>query len=488
MAKKRNRKSKRRKRKNTGQTAHASLAGFAPLIESKGIFDKIHQQVEIPQKQLVYRPTDKLIFVVLGLFVGCEHIDEINHRLRPDKVLLSGFGYDSCADQSVIQDTLDGCVKENVVQFKGVLKSLYVEHNQSQALVREAIEQSLTVTIDMDLTGRPISENAQGAKKGYFSKKRGIYGRQLARVLMPDTQEIIAEELYPGNRLSCQVFVEMLRETEQALGLDTQQKRERVCLRLDGGFGTDKNINHALWKGYQLLAKMFSGNRAKVLAKSVQQWVDVDAQGARQAGWVTKVHRYGRKTRQLAIRKPNPKKKDGFSYVVLVITDMTADMLTLLRSYDARSGVPESTFCQDNQGLAQRKLRKHKFFAQQMLVLLSQLAHNLIRWLQRWMVEALQTRKQMEVHAQQMLMGESNQAESSARFQTEIQQAIDSIQQRGIKRWVRQIFDFSGTILIKHGVVKRMTLNGAYPLIHRFRLAFEALLSPVGVQVCVART
>jgi hypothetical protein len=69
-----------------------------------------------------------------------------------------------------------------VIQFKGVLRSLYVEHNQSQALVREAIEQSLTATIDMDLTGRPVSENAQGAKKGYFSKKRGIYGRQLARV------------------------------------------------------------------------------------------------------------------------------------------------------------------------------------------------------------------------------------------------------------------------------------------------------------------
>ncbi len=166
MSKKRNQCQKRRKRKQTGQTAHASLAGFAPLIESKGIFDKIHQQVEIGQKQLVYRPTDKLIFVVLGLFVGCEHIDEINHRLRPDRMLLSAFGYDSCTDQSVIQDTLDDCAKENVVQLKGVLRSMYAEHNQSQVLVREAIEQSLTVTIDMDLTGRPVSENAQGAKKG----------------------------------------------------------------------------------------------------------------------------------------------------------------------------------------------------------------------------------------------------------------------------------------------------------------------------------
>ena len=488
MAKKGNRKSKRRKRNQTGQTSHASLAGFAPLIESKGIFDKIHQQVLISQKQLVYRPTDKLIFVVLGLFVGCEHIDEINHRLRPDKVLLSGFGYDSCADQSVIQDTLDGCVAENVVQLKGVLRSLYVEHNQSQVLVREAIEQSLTVTIDMDLTGRPVSENAQGAKKGYFSKKRGIYGRQLARVLMPDTQEIIAEELYPGNRLSCQVFVEMLGEMEQSLSLDTKEKRQRVCLRLDGGFGTDKNINHALWKGYQLLAKMFSGNRAKVLAQSVEHWVDADGQGTRQAGWVTKPHRYGRNTRQLAVRKPNPKKKSGFNYVILVITDITSDMLTLLRSYDARSGVPESTFCQDNQGLAQRKLRKHRFVAQQMLVLLSQLAHNLCQWLKQWMISALVAKDKMEQDARLTIASHWAETQQSTISSETIRLTINSIQQRGIRRWVRQLFALDGVVVIKKGVVTCLTLNANYPLISRFKLAFETLLKPYGVQIRLEKT
>jgi len=490
MAKKRNRKSKRRKCKNTGQTAHASLAGFAPLIESKGIFDKIHQQVEIPQKQLVYRPTDKLIFVVLGLFVGCEHIDEINHRLRPDKVLLSGFGYDSCADQSVIQDTLDGCVDANVIQLKGVLRSLYVEHNQSQVLVREAIEQVKTVSIDMDLTGRPVSANAEGAKKGYFSKKRGIYGRQLARVLMPDTQEIIAEELYEGNRFSCQVFVEMLGEMEQALSLDTKEKRQRICLRLDGGFGTDKNINHALWKGYQLLAKMFSGNRARVLAQSVEHWVDTsaDGQATRQAGWVTKPHRYGRKTRQLAVRKPNPKKKSGFNYVILVITDMTSEMLTLLSSYDARSGVPESTFCQDNQGLAQRKLRKHRFVAQQMLMLLSQFAHNLCQWLKQWMISALVAKDKMEQSARLMMACQWEKTEQHPISSEAIRLTISSIQQRGIRRWVRQLFALDGVVVIKNGVVTSLTLNANYPLISRFQLAFETLLKPVGVRVRLAKT
>ena len=490
MTQKRNRRPKRRKRKQTGQTAHASLAGFAPLIESKGIFDKIHQRVSIGQKQLTYRPTDKLIFVVLGLLVGCEHIDEINHRLRPDKVLLNAFGYTSCADQSVIQDTLDGCVKANVVQLKGVLRSLYLEHNQSQSLLAKAIEQSKTIVIDMDLTGRPVSQNAEGAKKGYFSGRRGIYGRQLARVLVPNTQEIIAEELYPGNRLSCQVFVEMVQQMEQVLGINTKEQRRHICLRLDGGFGTDKNINHALWKGYHLLAKMFSGNRARVLAQSVEHWVDMpaDSDGPRQVGWVKKPHRYGRKTRQLAIRKPNRKKKGGYTYVVLVITDMKADLFTVLRSYDARSGVPESSFCQDNQGLAQRKLRKHQFAAQQMLVLLSQLTHNLIRWVQRWMVDALATKDKMEQHAQQMMNSDSSETKENPTSSEAIRLTMNSIEQRGIRRWVRQLFALDGVVIIKRGVVTGLTLNANYPLVDRFQLAFEALLKPYGVQVRLGKT
>ena len=440
--------------------------------------------------KLTYRPTDKLIFVVLGLLVGCEHIDEINHRLRPDKVLLNAFGYTSCADQSVIQDTLDGCVKANVVQLKGVLRSLYLEHNQSQSLLAKAIEQSKTIVIDMDLTGRPVSQNAEGAKKGYFSGRRGIYGRQLARVLVPNTKEIIAEELYPGNRLSCQVFVEMVQQMEQVLGINTKEQRRHICLRLDGGFGTDKNINHALWKGYHLLAKMFSGNRARVLAQSVENWVDMpaDSDGPRQVGWVKKPHRYGRKTRQLAIRKPNKKKKGGYTYVVLVITDMKADLFTLLRSYDARSGVPESSFCQDNQGLAQRKLRKHQFAAQQMLVLLSQLTHNLIRWVQRWMVDALATKDKMEQDAQQMMNSDSSETKENPTSSEAIRLTMNSIEQRGIRRWVRQLFALDGVVIIKRGVVTGLTLNANYPLVDRFQLAFEALLKPYGVQVRLGKT
>ena len=68
MAKKRIKGNGRKsKRKIKANSPHASLCALAPLIRSRGIFDRIHQGVEIPQKQVDYRPTDKLVFVILGV-------------------------------------------------------------------------------------------------------------------------------------------------------------------------------------------------------------------------------------------------------------------------------------------------------------------------------------------------------------------------------------------------------------------------------------
>jgi len=61
--------------------------------------------------------------------------------------------------------------------------------------------------------------------------------------LFPRTQEIIVEKLYPGNMTSCKAFEAMVRKMEQVLLLDTEAKRSHTRLRLDGGFGTEENID-----------------------------------------------------------------------------------------------------------------------------------------------------------------------------------------------------------------------------------------------------
>ena len=182
MTKKRIRRRKRGRKsvtKNSTQvTQQAPLASMSVLVKAKGIFDPIHEEVSIHQKTVVYRPTDKLVQLTLGLMAGAASVNDLQYRLRPEKALLQAYGYEACADQSVIQGTLDASNGENVQQFQGVLQPLYGQHNQSQRLVREAFEQGELVTIDLDLMGLPCSKSAEGAKKGYFSKRRGVYGRQ----------------------------------------------------------------------------------------------------------------------------------------------------------------------------------------------------------------------------------------------------------------------------------------------------------------------
>ena len=119
-----------------------------------------------------------------------------------------------------------------------------------------------SVTIDLDLTAQPCSKRAEGAKKGYFAKHKNSYGRQLARILVADTSEIVPDHLYAGNQVSCTAFKEMVYQMERVLALSEKANRMRIRLRLDGGFGTDANINFALSRGYGLLVRMYSGNRA----------------------------------------------------------------------------------------------------------------------------------------------------------------------------------------------------------------------------------
>ncbi|MHC4792453.1 MAG: transposase [Planctomycetota bacterium] len=496
MAKKKRKGQGRFSRKQTQQSQHASLASLAPVIEAKGIFDPIHLQVQIPQKTVLYRPSDKLVFLTLGMICGSETVSDINHTLRVDKPLIQAFGYNTCADQSVIQETLSACTEENVVQLEAGIETLFEQHNLSIAYIKQAFSEQQVITVDLDLSGQPISKNAEGSSKGYFSGKRNIYGRQLARIVVPETQEIVAEALYPGNRHSCKVFKEMVARMEKVLAFDTREKRKLIRLRLDAGFGTDENINYALFRGYQILAKMFSGNRARVLAQSVEQWVDAPTQtqkekkqpATRQVGWVTKTHRYMRQSRQFAIRTPNPKRKGGFCYSIIVTTDMSSDLFALLQDYDDRGGKPESSFCQSNQGLKQRKRRKKKFVAQQILTLLCQLAHNLIQWIKHWIIQALEQQRQMEQIADQIIDKDNlTGLETTMDFpRSEIQLAIQSIKERGIKRFVRQMFSIQGEVSFKKGRVKGLTLNPLYPLISRIRTAFQALLKDYDIIVLVA--
>ena len=102
-------------------TAHASLAALGVQLQRLDLFGSIRERVHIAQKTVRYTPTDKLYDAFIALLVGAQGLVEINGRVRPDAALQAAFGRTGCAEQSVVQDTLDACTEETVSQLEAAL-------------------------------------------------------------------------------------------------------------------------------------------------------------------------------------------------------------------------------------------------------------------------------------------------------------------------------------------------------------------------------
>ena len=149
-------------------------------------------------------------------------------------------------------------------------------------------------------------------------------------------------------------------------------RRSRVLWRLDGGFGTDPNLRWLAERNYHFHAKGFAGRRAANLAKKVQRWIPY---GDAWLGSVASPVDYGRPVRVWVKRRlENGQYKHSYYVSTLKLHSMTQAM----RLYDQRGRAEVEQFRNDKQGLHLSRRRKHLLVAQQALILLTDLAHNLL--------------------------------------------------------------------------------------------------------------
>ena len=151
---------------------------------------------------------------------------------------------------------------------------------------------------------------------------------------------------------------------------------------------------------------------------------------------------------------------------MLVSTDMTAPLRDLVLEYDRRSGAPENSFSQDYQALSLRKYRKAGFIAQQVLLLLAELAHNLMIWMKTWFIEAVE-------------MSE----DPSEKTQNTQPKTTEMLQSRGLKRIRRDILAIPGKVCFEDKRVVGIRINPFYPLIHHVSTATKALFQHYGILV-----
>jgi hypothetical protein len=442
----------------------ASLAAIGIKLADLDLFGPIREQVKIAQKTIKDRPSEKLYDAFISLLAGAHGLVEINTRLRADAALQRAFGRARCAEQSVVQDTLNACTPENVAQMQEAMDRIYRQHSQGYWHDYQADYQLL----DVDMSGLPCGPKAAFATKGYFAKQRNRRGRQLGRVLASRYGEIVVDRLFDGKTQLTRALQPLMLAAETTLQLD-EPKRRRCIVRMDAGGGSLDDVNWLLSRGYLVHCKDYSGKQAKRLAKTVLQWYPDPLEPEREFGWVSELtEAYVRPVKRLAVRC---RQADGhFAYGVLIsalsaqqvlaltgqpldlLEDQAAVLLAYVRFYDQRAGGIETSFKGDKQGLGMGKRRKKRFEAQQMVMLLGSLAHNVILWARRWL-------------------------------------ASPGLQHYGMLRLVRDVFHLSGFLLTDaSGRLTEVVLNQDAPLASALVHPLCQLLAGVSVAVNLGQT
>lgn len=199
-------------------------------------------------------------------------------------------------------------------------------------------------------------------------------------------------------------------------------QRRRTLYRLDGGSGTDENLRWLLQREYQVLAKGFSGKRARALANQVLRWDAYDEQSW--LGRVTPSFDLGQPV-DVLVKKRLLEERWRYSYYVTTLT--FPSKRAFMDLYNLRGGAEIEQFRADKSGLHLSARRKQSFEAQKGLILLTDLTHNLL--------------SDFRYHG----LGDS------------------SLAHWGLKRIVRDLLAVPGRLLVEDGQLKRIELLATHP-------------------------
>jgi len=438
----------------------AGLCALGAKLQADGFFQPIERQVRIRQKAVTHQPCDKLRDAFIGALSGITGLYLTDKMVRADTALQLAFGRTRCAQQATIQHTLLACEPDNVAQLRAASKELFQRYGQ--ACRHDLSEQMLL--LDLDLSGERTSKHAQQATKGYFAGHRNAYGRQHGRILAAPYDEIVVEQLYPGNTSLSSVMDAVVQEAETVLGLPAEQ-RPRIIMRVDSAGGGEERIDSLLTQGYQVHIKMYSWKRAAKLARSVDEWQASPGHPNREVGLVRAPYPFAQSTFQVAVR--SAKAKGGWSYHVIVSSLMPRQVLALAgRSpeavalgeafihayadvYDDRSGPIEHSFGEDHQGLPLGQRHRRAFVAQEMMLLLLALAHNTLVWSRGWLAPA-----------------------------------YPQVCEFGILRLVRDVMQVSGMVTFDEANrPMHISFNALDPLGPELACAWQSVLAPYGITV-----
>ncbi|SRR5579875_190570 len=319
---------------------------------------------------------------------GIKAVSHTATTVRVDRALLAAFGLPGCADQSVIAQTLDAATEADVADLQAGIAELFAQYSQAR---QHPFEQELLV-LDIDLSPLPASKHAEGSERGYLGRSRSKTGRKLVRVRAAESGEIVWQTVISARRVeSLPVLQEAIQAVEALLGIagdskEAQRKRARTEIRLDSSWGSEAMITWLLERGYHVTGKFKSNGRVRKLVRGITAWSATSSPG-REVAEVPEPVAFVRELSQYAVRTPSTEQASGYYHAVVFTSRTELSMQQVVDHYDGRAGM-EADLKGDKQGLGLATIRKHRLAAQKMVILLLQVAHNVLLWARQWLSQA----------------------------------------------------------------------------------------------------
>jgi len=203
----------------------------------------------------------------------------------------------------------------------------------------------------------------------------------------------------------------------------------------------------------------------------VRQWIADPLDEDRQMGWVTlETDLYCRPVKRIAVRCRKKNGQWGCGVIlstlapnhVLRLTggyeqeanDPKAVLLAYVNFYDQRGGGVEIEIKEDKQGLATTKRNKKRFEAQQVLIQLEALAHNVLVWARGWLTPR-----------------------------------CPKIARLGIKRLVRDVFQMDGFLFFDQALdLLQVILNRLDPLAKELSVGLAPLYAQEHIAISLGET
>ena len=332
--------------------------------------------LQLPLKVYDHAATAKLQDILVAILAGCRSLAQVNTRVRPEPVLAAARGRSAFAEQSTLSRTLDALQAEHLSELRAGQLALLQQHSRLQH------NWTQPVILDIDPTSLVTAQRAEGSRKGWVSGQPNTYCRHVIRFTLAGYHESLLSVAYPGDRHGYEYCKPAMQQLLGAWPWTLEQRRQ-IIIRSDAEQGTDENLAYLLWCNFQILMKGYSGQRtqARVKRTPATAWqVDPDTGALGGAGARAAPPGTPRRGATVALAR----RQEGLGLCHLAL-HVALPVFQQWRLYDGR-GSMETEIRADKSGLNLNLRRKHSLNAQEGWLVLTDVAHNLLAWLQPWML------------------------------------------------------------------------------------------------------